>query len=222
MQITLEELVKAFREVAKVREAMRAYCVGHDGSKLSLDDLTVAINECYGIKLEAVEIKPRNGSVRGLVITLPNGEAKVLIQRGLPEDGRRYVFAKEAGQIMIANGENLTDRPSGIIEFYTQDDSALPNDEGVGQDIRSEELAKFIAIELLFPRELREGAIKRIADNEESSLELAAQLEMPDYLVEYVLSDRYRTIAAAVWQQVDEAEARVVDMIAPRKAAERQ
>lgn len=215
MRITTEEMVTAFREVAKVREAIRLYCLGSDSARLSMDDLTTAVHQCYGIRMEALEIKPRNNSVRGLVITLPNGEAKVLIARDLPKDDQRYVFAKEAGQIMIANADNLTDTPSGIIEFYTQDDSSLPDDEETGQDIRSEELAKFIAVELLFPRELRAAAVDRVAKGEETHLKLADSMEMPDYLVEFVLSDRYRRAADAVWDQVDQAGDRVVKMLRP-------
>jgi hypothetical protein len=113
----------------------------------------------------------------------------------------RYIFMKEGSHIMIAKADYYTTDPTNIIEFFVQD-AALAEDGPVAGDILSEEIAKFGAVELLFPYELRAAAKARLLGGTDTLFKISEWLEAPEFVVEFALSDRYMEFAKRMWESV--------------------
>jgi len=203
--ITAEDALPVFHEVLKVREALRAYCLSPDKIPVSLDDLTSAIGEEYGAKVDVKVLPFKSDLVRGMIRIYdprdgaPKLYAQIIVDSELNLADTRYVATKEMSHIVLHNAENCTHDPTGIIEFFVQDDHLAANGDAEPKATKNEKLADVAAYELLFPHELRAAAKERLDSGEDTLFSIADWLEIPEHVVEYVLRNRYLAFASQVW-----------------------
>lgn len=199
MRVKYAAIPAVFAEARKVREALREYCLAPDKVPVSLDDISRAIEHLYGIKI-TTRLVPLNSRLLRGMIEIYDKTATIYIDAELNTPMTRYVQVKEAAHVMIVNAENITKDPGAIIQFFVQA-GLLPKDDDGNHpdDILAEELTKFVAIELLFPHELRKAAQERIAANEDTLFTIAEWLHIPEHLVEFALSDTYMTLSNKIY-----------------------
>jgi hypothetical protein len=197
MQVKIAALAAAFTEIKKVREAVNAYCLAPDKVPVSLDDLTMAVEQIYDIKISITLVPLNSRLLRGMIEIYPN-RASIYIDAELNTPWTRYVQVKEIGHIMVMNADNCTNDPTALIEYCVQAGLLAKDDGEHPSDILTEEVTKFVAVELLFPPELREPAKRRIAAGEDTLFTIAEWLHIPEHLVEFALTDKYMGIAAAL------------------------
>lgn len=202
MRVKIAALAEVFAEIRKVRDALNAYCLAPDKIPISIDDLKVAIQEQYGTKISMTLVPLNSELLRGM-IEIYQDHAKIFIDAELNSAWTRYVAVKEMAHVMVINAENCTADPTALIEYCVQA-GLLSEDNGEHpKDILTEEVTKYIAIELLFPLELRAAAKQRIRDGADTLFTTAEWLLIPENLVEHALSDAYMGLSAKLWAAVN-------------------
>lgn len=200
MRLKVEALAAAFTEIKKIREAVNAYCLAPDKVPVSLDDITMAVEQTYDTTIEITLVPLNSRLLRGMIEIYPK-RACIYIDAELNTPWTRYVQTKEVGHLMIINAENCTADPTALIEYCVQAGLLAKDDGEHPSDILTEEVTKFIAIELLFPPELRAPAKQRIADGADTLFTIAEWLHIPEHLVEFALTDSYMALSARLREQ---------------------
>lgn len=200
MLLNVSLFVPLFREVRNVRATLNAYCLEPDKVPVSLDDLKYAIEQQYDVAIKHILVPLHSDLLRGL-IEMYEGHSTIYLDSELPLAWTRYVVVKEMSHHLVNDAEYWTTDPSAIIEFIVQDGVGGPSDSPP-KDIATEDLTKFAAVELLFPRELRQAASARINSGEDTLYTIADWLEIPEHLVELALSDRYMKFTDLVWAKL--------------------
>jgi hypothetical protein len=204
MRIKASHLPAIFAEVQRVRTFLNQYCGGPDKTPVSLDDITTAISEIYGVQI-TTQIVPFGSSLLKGMIEIYEKTAIVTIDAKLNTAETRYVFVKEACHIMLLSNENATKDPAQIVDYYVhvrpeEDDGSHPN------EIICEEITKFGAYELLFPPPLRQPAKVEIVTGTATLFTIGEGLHVPIHLVDYVLSDWYMELSARLRDEPSEPE----------------
>lgn len=196
----LDAYLKMFSEVKKVREALKTYCLAPDKVPVSRDDIGEAILQHYNIKIKSRLVPINTGLVHSIVEIYPDN-AIISIASNLNTSMTRYAFVKEVCHIMIINGDNITIDPGDIIEYFVLR-QALPEKPEKSAVIISEEVTMSGAIELLFPFDLRMAAKDRIANGDDTLFTTAEWLEIPEFLVEFALSEKYHRFSEKIWSKI--------------------
>jgi hypothetical protein len=197
MKTVSEHFAAMFLEVKKVRETLAMYCLAPDKVPVSLDDINEAIFQLYEVKIKTSLVPIKSELIRGMV-EIYHRNATIYIDSALNKAWTRYVSVKETCQIMIVNAENVTEDPGDIIEYFVHR-MTLPAAVEKSAAIISEEVAMIGAIELLFPFELRQAAKDRIINGTDTIFTTAEWLEIPEFLVEFALSDEYFALSNGMW-----------------------
>ncbi len=207
MIITSEEAYPVFLEVKRVKETLTRYCLVPDVVPSSLDDIEHAIKEEYGAAIEKKTLPFKSELVRGLIrIYDPRGSEKFFAQTVIDSELNlamtRYVQTKELCHILLHHKENCTLDPTSIISFFVQESVLVTNGARDTRALKNESLADLAAFELLFPHDLREAAKKRVLAKEDTMFGTADWLQLPEHVVEHILSDEYLPFADHVWAEI--------------------
>ena len=93
--------------------------------------------------------------------------------------------------------------PAVVIEAIVLNESEIEETNGFHQDVQSEILTKFAAIELLFPLEFRDRCKNEVEVlGTKSTYDLSMYFDIPEHLIEYALTDRYMKYSKGIWAQV--------------------
>lgn len=203
MIITSVDALPVFVEISRVRETLNAYCLAADKVPVSLDDIEYAVVTEYGAVIEKKTLPFKSDLVRGLIrIWDPRGDEKLFAQTVIDSElnsaQTRFVQTKELCHILLHCAENCTADPTEIIEYFVQDSTRVANGDPETSDVKNESLADIAAYELLFPHDLREPARDRIAAATDTVFGVADWLDIPEHVVEMVISDRYIHFSNAV------------------------
>jgi len=204
MRIKWKHLEIVFKEVPRIRARLNAVSKQPDAIPVSLDDITAAIREVYGVEIEVRLVDFGTAVIRGM-IEIFEKKAIITIDANLNLHDTRVVFVKEASHIVFITDENKTKDPAAIIERYVHnrpetDDGSHP------EDIVCEEITKHAAAELLFPPALRQKFKDDIASGKTTTFKVAEALILPEYYVEWVLEDSYMDNSARMRGNTREPE----------------
>jgi hypothetical protein len=204
MRVRIAHLPVIFAQVQRVREFLNKYCGGPDKIPVSMDDLTVAIKEIYGVQI-TTQIVPFGLTLLKGMIEIYQDTATVTIDAKLNTAETRYVFVKEACHVMLLSAENATKDPGQVVDYYVhvrpeQDDGTHP------PEIVCEEITKFGAYELLFPPVLRQQAKDNIAAGKATQFTVSEEFHVPIHLVDYVLSDWYMDLSSRLRNESPDRE----------------
>jgi Zn-dependent peptidase ImmA (M78 family) len=195
------ELSEAFRQVDYVRDVLREYCLSHDKVPVSVDDLLDAVKQMYGYALITYPMPVQVSHLRGMIVLKDDKTGSIYFDPDMPRPVQRFVCVKEMAHAVILTEANLTLDPTNIIEHYVNEGNCFAAEATA--DIASEEIAKFIALELLFPRALRAKAKAAIADGSATMRTTGQWLELPENMVEFALSERYERQCDKIWGLVE-------------------
>ncbi len=204
MRVKALHLPVIFAEVKRVREFLIRHCGGPDKIPVSLDDITAAVKEIYGVEI-TTQIVPFGSELLQGMIEIYEKTAIITIDAILNTADTRSVFVKEACHVMLLKAENATKDPAEIIDYYVhnrpeKDDGSHPD------EIICEEITKYGAAELLFPPALRRPAKDEIAAKKATLFTIAERLLIPGHTVDLVLSDWYMELSARLRDEPAEPE----------------
>lgn len=136
------------------------------------------------ISVELVEVPVPDGSGQALLgawTRLADGTYKVAVRAGLNRCWKRFVSCKELCHAIIDKPEyhNLEVEPH-------VDEMTVGSREQPGMAVMCEELAEIVAMEFLFPFELRRAALAKVVDGD--FMPIAQQYLVPKLMVEKYLS----------------------------------
>jgi hypothetical protein len=194
MRVKASDLPVVFAETLRVRDFLNQYCGGPYKIPVSLDDITVAIREIYGVQI-TTELVPFGTSLVKGMIEIYDGRATIYIDAELNMAETRYVFVKEACHVMLLNAHNATKDPTEVIDYYVHTRPEADNGSHPA-DVVCEEITKYGAVELLFPPALRRESSDRISANSATLFTVGENLHIPINLVEFVLSDWYMDLSS--------------------------
>ena len=200
MKITTKVLVRAFESVRNVQDTISAYCLAPDKTPVGLDDIATAIREGYAITIEYAKVPLMAQHVRAILELYPQ-RALISLSARLDAPSMRYACAKEMAQIILKNGENTTQNPIDLIEYMIVEHVA-PHYEPAPPAAEVEYLAMYVAVELLFPFKLRTAQKAQLQNGDSSSYQLASHYDLPEYIVEFALSDLYMGLATKIWDEI--------------------
>jgi hypothetical protein len=203
-----KDITDIFREIRNLREAVNQYCLAPGKIPVSLDDLSLAILQYYEVKLAFFLVPLKSELWKGHVEIwdLPK-ESPVYINAHLNKAETRFTAAKEMAQVIIANAENRTEDAVKLIEemvIEAQGPPAGKQQPAVSEAFIAEAMAYYVAIELLFPFELRDEAKRQIDDGETTLYKMAESLEIPDHVVGRALTDWYHDLASGIWSDISD------------------
>jgi len=190
----MNKSVHAFKQALaaadKLNERLKEYSLPGDSIPVSLDNLSRAFKECYGITVATERVRTKTFGLQGMV-EIYEDHAIIRIAAGLSAHVEKYVVIKELAHVLTTNEENATTDPVQNIEYMVSGLLFPENGEEPNQSYLAEEIAKIVAIEILFPEVLRRKARDDIENGRDTIFKLAEWLEMPENLVEIALSERY-------------------------------
>lgn len=184
---------------------MKTYCLPGDSIPIPMDNLQVAVEQTYGVKIEICRVPLNSELLRGM-IEIYEDRSVIYIDDASNLEWSRYVFTKEACHHLLKDPEFCTADPVGIIESVLLDISVEDGKSMPGKDVLSEELVKFAVIELLFPIDFRDNCKAEINEKKTSIYDIAARFQIPMHLVEVALSDPYMDIAKRIWDEINDPE----------------
>ena len=198
MHADLKHLTDFFRGVKHIREVVRQYCLAPDMSETSIDDLTFAFEQMYGVEVEYY-LAPdlRDQLLRGMYLRHDKA-IKIYLDDTLPPQWRRYVAVKELCHLILGDSDYMTTDPGDLIELMIYEETA-PQDGEAPLDLVADMWAKYAAHEFLFPHENRATARKKLASGEETLFSIATNFGVPEHVIEWTLNDAYGEICDQVW-----------------------
>ena len=191
-----------FSEVRKVQETMHTYCLASHAIPVPKDNLKYAIEQTYGIEIKIRLVPLETELLRGQIERY-DGWSRIYIDQGLKSQWTRYVFAKEASHHLLGQPEFYSTNIMSTIDYIILDEREIDGDEvHPSKDIQAEMITKFAAMEFLLPYEFREKTKAEIAEGKTTTFAVALQFDIPEHVVQYVLSDKYMLYAAWVWDSL--------------------
>ena len=202
MKLNATLFLPLFHEVKQVQDALGAYCIAGDLIPLPKDNLQCAIEQTYDVSIEVRLVPFDSDLLRGSIERYP-GKSVVYIDGELNSAWTRYVFAKEVSHHLLDGQQFYTLDPAAVIEAVVLDESEIEETNGFAQDVQSEILTKFAAIELLFPLEFRDSCKEEVKLGTKSIYDLSIYFDIPEHLIEFALTDGYMRYSKGVWAQVN-------------------
>ena len=187
-----------FKEVEKVQDILRLYCLPGDAIPLPHDNLQYAIEQTYGVEITTRIVPLDSKLLRGSIKIYPK-RSIIYIDSELNSAWTRYVFAKEACHHLL-NGEDYhTDDLLTVIENIILGESEIDEERSSALDVQAEILTKYAAIELLFPREFRDNCEEEVRNGGKSTYEISAYFDIPEHLVQFSLAKNYVNFSRRIW-----------------------
>jgi len=204
MHTSLEHLENLFKGVRDVRETVKQYCLAPDMAATSMDDLKYAFEQTYDVSIDFF-LSPdlKDQLLRGMYLRFGN-QVKIYLDKGLAPDWLRYVGVKEMCHLILKDAEYMTSDPAALIELMIYEETS-PLDGDAPLDMVADMWAKYAAHELLFPHEERAAAKAQLAAGEATLFSLAQTYEVPEHVIDWVLSDGYMSVCDEAWNEVKKA-----------------
>lgn len=215
MIISREKLTVALRKARAVIEHKDLYVLDSNRLPASIDDLRYVVSDMYDIEINIELVDFNSTHLRGMVEFF-NGDKKianVYVKKSQDPEWRRFIAAKELSQLINDEEEDWNpagvDTIDGLIEAEQFGQASSTSEEEKEEDcaapshLQSELLAQAIALEILFPFEIR---VDRKAAYDKGDLtldDLSQQFGIPEYAINWLFSDQYHVAASEVWAEID-------------------
>ncbi|MGO9485686.1 MAG: hypothetical protein ACLPX9_14040 [Rhodomicrobium sp.] len=183
--------------ITQLKDALRQYCLAPDKIPVSLKDLGYAVEQLYNLEVKTKKVDAITTFTWGAIQFYPD-RVEIYISQLLNESLARFVFAKELGQLILKDAQNVTDDPVALVSGLIQE-QRLRGTARARPDVVSEQIAIIVAVELLFPFELRATSRQRICTGDVTLQEEAKRFDIPEHIVELAISDDYGAITMHLW-----------------------
>lgn len=202
MHADIKHLTDLFRGVKHIREVVATYCLAPDMGETSLDDLTFAFEQMYGVTVEYYLAPDLSDQLlRGMYLRLGN-VVRIYLDEALSPPWRRYVAVKELCHLILSDPEYMTVEPGDLIELLLYEETT-PLDGEAPLDLVADAWAKRAAHEFLFPHEMRGAARAKLEAGATTSFAIAQDFGVPEHVVEWTLSESYSQLCNEIWEELN-------------------
>ncbi|MCK4841011.1 MAG: hypothetical protein KAT04_03900 [Methylococcales bacterium] len=112
------------------------------------------------------------------------GGAEIVLSSGLNECHKRYVIIKELSHLIIDTDDSFTKDFNGLVTGLIDDSyQQIDHDDA----LQSENIAHYVACELLLPFKLRQGLIDSLASGDTTYYKIAKNYLIPETVVKSIL-----------------------------------
>jgi Zn-dependent peptidase ImmA (M78 family) len=202
-----KDIVSIFCEIRQIRECITQYCLAPDKIPVSRDDVAYAVRQVYGLQRVEYTLVPLRSNTWKGHIEFWEGWVKILLNSEMNLAETRFTIVKELGHVVVRNADNKTEDVVALIEemvLQAQPVFGIPPQPTPA--LLAENLAYYVAIELLFPFELRLADKAAIDSGATTLFKIAERLDIPEHVVGRALSDQYHKLSSASWAQVKKAD----------------
>jgi len=183
MIVESKRLKVLFRKAAQVEAEIRAYVIAGDKIPVSVEDIQSTVGMMYTLTIEKHIVPVNTTYLQSMMLRYANGRIRILVKAALPHDEKRFAVCKEISHVIMDEQEDwsleVLNTITNLIEvsrldIQTEGKSTAPNGA-----IITEKLAAYLAIELLYPHDLREADFVALEKGETSFAKLALRYEIP-------------------------------------------
>jgi Zn-dependent peptidase ImmA (M78 family) len=198
-----DKIVKVIDAFAKAKAVNHYYWMHTDGDEatngvVSVENIQKIISLMTGVEIFKEEVDVASDFHRALIERYDGGKkAYIYVMAAERDDWKRFATVKELCHALIDAGEDF--QPDPCVTIHGVKDGAALFDEGSIPEKDSENLAEIIAMELLYPLELRR------ADREEMRRgatldDVARQRRVPPKYISLGTSDPWLEFCETVWR----------------------
>ena len=206
MLVDDKHLEVAFRKAAQVRDEIRTYQLGGERFPTSVDDLFEIVGRMYECEITRRLVPFPSQHLRAFVIRYANGSAEVCVKKEQTPEDRRFSAVKELSHIILDEKEDF--QPDGVstINAYIEEEQVdfIEDQTPPERYIQNELIAFFLALEVLFPREMQEAAYEQLQGGHMDEHKLCARYGLPAWVVFKAMQDDYREASRVIWGRVDQ------------------
>ena len=200
MHTDLKHLVNLYKGVRDVRAALAELPLQGSAKVHSISQIVSAFEAVYKVKVRRFKVPDlKDELLRGTYLSFGQ-EVRVCIDKNLSPQWERYITVKELCHLILTDPEYMTEEPVDLLELMIHEETA-PKDGEAPLDLVSDMWAKWAAYEILFPKEEREEGRKSLAEVD-GLFALSATYQIPEHVVEWVLSDAYAEACDEAWEQI--------------------
>ena len=160
MLVDHEKLVSAFRKAQQINEAYKTYILDSSRLPISVDDLVSIVSDIYGIKINMKLVDFQSSHLRGMIEKIGTESVNIYIKKEQAAETIRFVTVKELSHSIIDEAEDWNPDGCGTIDGFIEaeqftvknGDDTPPLPPGY---IQGEAIASAIAMEIMFPYDLR-------------------------------------------------------------------
>lgn len=201
MHTDIKHLVNLFKGVRDVREALGTDAIPPNCMVHSLPSIVGAFERVYKVKVRRFKVPDlKDNLLRGTYLSF-GVNVHVLIDKNLSPDWERYITVKELCHLILTDPEYMTQEPVALLEMMIHEETS-PKDGEAPLDLVSDMWAKYAAYEILFPYVDRAEAKAKLMADEETLFSLAEKYQIPEHVVDWVLSDAHMAACAATWAKI--------------------
>ncbi len=144
------------------------------------------ISKVTGYDISVFRTKGLSDPIHAYIAIYHNPDrARIVYSADLNMCWARFLMCKEAAHIFLATELNKTNTADDAIELANK---LLNDSSDTDPAVKVEEIAYFAAIELIFPRQHIESAIRDFQEQGLTFLEIAVSFKVPERVVEFRLS----------------------------------
>jgi Zn-dependent peptidase ImmA (M78 family) len=200
MRVDSERLEILFKKADQVRAEISMYSLAGDKIPVSVDDLEDAVRRMYSVRIEAVLVPVRSQFVQSMMERFNNGLIRIVVKTSLPHDEKRFSVTKELSHVILDEKEDWScdvgNTIAELLEFTRIDVDTNGDHETTNRVIIAENLASFLALEILYPPDRRDVDFVALqsSDPKTSLAKLALYYELPIKVIETAHAGWYREL----------------------------
>lgn len=199
----IPRIISCFRIAAQVSHYYNIHTDADDiDGRVSVENLRLIVERMTQLPIVKKEVPHQAVNVRGLMERYKDHVA-IYIPDSLSEEQKRGALVKELCHPLIDEQQDFSvdgvETIRGLLKY-----TAVPFDGKESDQVKSEHLAEFVAIELLYPLEYRDGDRERIAKGA-TILDIAKKRGVPPNWVARAIDPRYVDICRAIWKELEPA-----------------
>lgn len=201
MHSDIKHLVNLFKGVRDVRAALAGVDLPAPSVVHSVPQIVAAFEVVYKVKVRRFKVPDlKDELLRGAYLSF-GAEVRICIDKNLSTEWERYITVKELCHLILTDPEYMTEEPTTLLELMIHEETT-PKDGEAPLDLVSDMWAKWAAYELLLPHDARPGAREKLAEVG-GLFSLSATYQIPEHVVEFVLSDGYMETCDEAWGEIN-------------------
>ena len=203
------KLLHAYSCVRRVNNMYWAHTTADSAGGVSVENLEKAVTIITGLRVEKYLVDFEAAAVRGAFERYPD-RVKIYVRRSQSGLWIRFTVVKELCHALCDLPDTYSVDGVKTIQGLMNHGDFLPT-EHMGGEVQSERIAELMAMELLYPFEIRDGDLKARDAGVESVRTLADKRGIPGVWVERALEPHFGKFAKTMWRILDNVAASEAD-----------
>lgn len=203
METNIVRLIDAYYLAKKV---VHYYWMHTEGDTLegavSVENIQKIVELMTGIKIEKFLVPSEGKFIRGFT-DRNHSTAQIYIADNQSDEWKRQTTVKELCHILCDNEDEFQPNPKETIEHIIADEGKF--DEHSTPVAMSERIAEIVAIELLYPLELRDSDLVHLGEGASISA-LALTRKVPPRYIEIACNEQHIKLSREIWKRLPQVD----------------